>query len=316
MMIKDMKETNINLILKTKINVKILCLVIFFFLFGMNFWLSLFNFFQLGNSNVFGLIYLILSWLSWLIISSIFYLLIDNRKIIYPFILVVWVFFFFFFPVFIYLPWLLSGFILTVLGYELIRKEKKQRIDLCLRKIYKKGIGLILVSACLLVSVVYYYNPLLKLDQNKIEIPVEFTSMILMPASAFINKIIPIYDQEATIEDMLSIGVVLGGSLDLSLIDAKKQELSDSLGVDIKGNETIDMLITNMINFQINQFVGPYSKEISVGIAVALFFLFKFFGKFLWLFGFIISKIVIQMLLFFNFIKKERVSKLAEVLKI
>ncbi|MBU4370101.1 hypothetical protein KKG58_05105, partial [Patescibacteria group bacterium] len=347
--------------------IKSLIFAFFMFLAAILFWGYLSLFFT-SVSGVY-LLYLALSWLGFLIIFSLLTVLVNNKKIIYLCLILSLSCFFLFFPFSFtqeiitgsYIIGLLLFLVCLIIGTELMFFEKEQRLNVNLRKFWKKGLPWAITGIALIVSLVYYFNPLVNINQEKIEIPTEIFSFILKPASGIIGKMIPFYDPEMTIDETLASGMVLQGQgvksqdipsdlinkidfnnldeininellndpeiksflkeqvseggIDQSLLTEQRKQLSETLGVELKGNETMEIVLANLVNSKLGEFVGPYSKEISFGIAVALFFVLKLVGKIFALLAIIIAQIIFSILRVFKVIRIEQEMKPGEVIK-
>lgn len=327
------------------------------------FWGFLFLFFTLANLQ--NLIYLSAGWLVFLIFFLLFCLLINNRNVIYLTLIISVSFFFFFFlpkeqTIFcLYLTGALIFLLLIVIGAELMLKEKEQRLKISLRKTWKRGLPLIITALSLIIALVYYFNPLIRIGQEKIEIPTKFFGLILKPTSGLVSRIIPFYDPEMTVDQILSAALVLQGGegissqdipadllekispgengfdvnillqdpeimslvqqagqgIDENLLAEQRKQLSESLGVKLAGDETMDVVLANIVNTRINSFVGPNTRVISLAIAIALFFLLKLVGKLLGIVAVILSRMIFSLLRIFKIAKIQQEMKLGEVIK-
>lgn len=345
--------------------IKHLILALFMFLATVLFWGYLSLFFKSVSGVHLG--YLTLSWLIFLIIFLLLSVLIRSRNIIYACFIISLGCFFLFFPFSqeliagSYLIGLLLFLLCLIVGTELMILEKKQRLGLCLRKIWKRGLPWAITGIALMVSMVYYFNPLVNINQEKIEIPTEVFSFILKPASGIVGKIIPFYDPEMTIDETLVSSMVLQGQgikaqdiplelidkidfnnldklninellndpevksflkeqakeggIDQALLAEQRKQLSASLGVELKGDETMEVVLANLVNSRLDEFVGPYSREISFGVAVALFFVLQLIGKLFALLAIIIAQIVFALLRVCKVIRIEEEMKTGEVIK-
>lgn len=345
--------------------IKPLIFAFFMFLAAILFWGYLSLFFTATNLS--HLFYLALSVWVFLIIFLLFCVLVESKNVLYlTFILSCACFFLFFFTLeeLILGPYLIGVLLFLlclVIGAELMLVEKQQRLKLSLKKIWKRGLPLAITGIALIVSLAYYFNPLLNFNQQKIEIPVEVFSFILKPASGIIGKMIPFYDPEMTIDETLASGMVLQGQgiqaqdipadlinkidfdnlgdlninellndpdvksflkeqvsqggIDQSLLVEQRKQLSQSLGVELKGDETMEVVLANLVNSKLGDFVGPYAKEISLGIAVALFFVLRLIGKLFGLLAMILSRIIFYLLLLLKIVKIEEEMKPGEVIK-
>ena len=347
------------------LKIKHLILALFMFLATVLFWGYLSLFFK--SVSTIHLSYLVFSWLIFLIIFLLLTVLINNKKIIYFCFIFSLASFFLFFPfsqelIFgSYLIGLLIFLLCLIIGTELMLLEKEQRLILRLRKIWKKGLPWAITGIALMIALVYYFNPLVNLNQEKIEIPTEVFSFILKPASGIMGKMIPFYDPEMTIDETLASTMVLQGNgqvaqeiplelidkidfnnldelninellndpevkdflkeqvkegrIDQSLLAEQRKQLSETLGVELKGDETMEVVLANLVNSKLDEFVGPHSREISFGIAIALFFVLKLVGKLFALLAVIIAQVIFSILHVCKIVKIEEEMKPGEVIK-
>ncbi len=351
--------------------IKILILAAFMLLLTINFWWLLSLFFK--TTTVFHLAYLGISWLFFLSFGLLFFILVDSRNTIYTTFALGLGSFLLFFSFLgdrlltgVYLISLLVFLLLLVIGYELILKEKKERLNLNLQKIWKRGLPFVILGLSLMIAVVYYFNPLLKFDQEEIEIPPQVFSFFLKPFSSLTSKVLPFYSPDMTIDEILTTGSMFEGGggapalgnispellkqidlIDLENLDINqllkdpligellRQEMSQqtqkidpaflkqqrgnlekTLGISLEGNETFDLVLAKIVNNTIKGFVGPYGKEISIGIAFALFFVLRLLGKILSFPIIMLSRLFFYALLLLKLITKEQVTRWGEVIRI
>ncbi|MBL7141612.1 hypothetical protein ISS21_00735 [Patescibacteria group bacterium] len=347
------------------LKIKHLILALFMFLATILFWGYLSLFFKSVSGAHLG--YLALGWLVFLIIFSLLNVLIKSRNLIYACFIISLGCFFLFFP---FSPELVAGSYLVglllfllclVIGTELMLLEKKQRLILCLRKIWKRGLPWAITGIALMIALVYYFNPLININQEKIEIPTEVFSFILKPASGIVTKMIPFYDPEMTIDETLASNMVLQGQgstpqeiplnlidkidfenledininellndpevksflkeqvkeggVDQTLLAEQRKQLSETLGVELKGDETMEVILANLVNSRLGEFVGPYSREISFGIAIALFFVLRLIGKLFAMLAIMIAQVVFAILHVCKIVRIEEEMKPGEVIK-
>lgn len=328
------------------------------------FWhcLSLFFF----SASLTHFVYLIVSWLVFLIFFFLFCLLIDNRNLVHlTFIVFSACFFLFFFSpdklvIGPYVVGILVFLLLLVIAADLMAKEKEQRLKVYARRVWIRGLPLVVTGLSLIIALVYYFNPLLKIGQEKIEIPSGFFGLILKPASGIVGKMIPFYDPEMTIDQTLATGLILQGKqdkqdlsadlineinidsledldinelfqtpevkeflkgqagqggLDEELLAEQKEQLSQSLGVELKGDETMEVVVANLVNSKIDEFIGPRAKEISLGIAIALFLVLKLLGNLFGLLAMLLARIFFSILLLFKIVRIKQEMRPGEVIK-
>src|SRR6056297_2393649 len=149
---------------------------IFFFLFYFFFFIFMI---VVKNRNSF--------YITYIIVSILFFLFFDSRG----------------FKLNIYIVSLLLFFGLFVLGYEIIRTQENERRHISYRRIWKAGLPFLITGLSLVVAIVYYFNPLLQIKHEKIEIPSEFFSSAMVPLKTVIRQIIPFYQPGMTIDEMI-----------------------------------------------------------------------------------------------------------------
>lgn len=355
----------------TSIKIKVIAFALLMVLITVFLWWQLSLFLTKGFADLSHLVYIGIGWLLFLAFSLVFLVLVENRNIVFvSYIFGIESFFLFFvgaekLTLGIYGIATLVFLLLVIISYERILKEKQERLTMVLRKIWKRGLPFIVLGLSLIIAVTYYSNPLLKLGQQEIKIPSEVFRMLLKPASGIISNILPFYDENMTIDEILTTGSMIEGAnpsslehLDISqellqgidlenlqnldinellqspeigemvreqmsqqteqmpasVLDQQRKALEQSLGITIKGNETFDMLIAQVVNEKLKEFVGPRAKEISLGIAVALFFVLRLVGK---IFSFIIiifARMILSLFLLLNLAEKKQIAKQGETI--
>ena len=283
------------------------------------FWGYLSLFFLAPSSIHF--LYLILSWLGFFILYLILTLLINSRNLIYTCLLAFGASFFIFFnqPTEIILYYLLGVLFLilfSVISVELMLNEKENRLKLSFKKIWKRGISCFITALALIIALVYYFNPLMVINQKSIEIPSEFFGLILKPVGGMVGKIIPFYDPKMTVDETLASSLIIqGGVNNQDLIIKERESLSESLKIDLTGEETMEEVLAGLVNSKFSQFIGPYHREISIGIAVALFFILQLVGKILSLLSIILARIIFWLLMIFKTVKIGEKQKIGETIE-
>ncbi len=226
-----------------------------------------------------GILYLI-----FLTFVSLFFFLMDNRYFVYPtLILSTFVFFVFFSFKGIYFLTCFLVLLLFVIGYEYSRREREQRIKLSLGKSCFKGLSFVILAISLLLAVIYYFNPLLTIDQQILEVPPQ----IFKPLVNLTNKILL---------DSLPAGLNQTGLINLE-------------------NQEIEVGLAQSVNQGLKEFIGPYTKEISIGIAIALFLALRFVGMILRIISIIMGRIIFYILFIFHLVKVDIKMKPSEVIK-
>ncbi|MDD5625784.1 MAG: hypothetical protein PHG83_01305 [Patescibacteria group bacterium] len=80
-------------------------------------------------------------------------------------------------------------------------------------------------------------------------------------------------------------------------------------GVELKGDETLDTIFVKLINSKLSQFIGPYVEQISIAIAVSLFFFLWFIEYVLAFVALILSQIIFIILKLCKVVIIEKVMK-------
>ena len=225
-----------------------------------------------------GIIYLV-----FLALISLFFFLMDNRYFIYPTLFLSA----FSFLIFLHFNeiYFLSGFlslILLIVGYEYSRHEREQRIKLSLRKTCFKGLSFVVLAMSLLLAVIYYFNPLLTIDQQVLQVPPQ----VFRPLVNLSNEII---------SNSLPAGLSQTGLINLE-------------------NKGIEDELAKSVNQGLKEFIGPYSQEISIGVAVALFLALRFLGMILRIISIILARIIFYILFVLKIARIELKNKEAEII--
>ncbi|MDA2936031.1 hypothetical protein MYX06_02340 [Patescibacteria group bacterium AH-259-L05] len=351
--------------------VKVIIFAFLMFLITVFLWWQLSLFLTKGFADLSHLTYIGIGWLLFLAFSLAFLFLVEQRNIVFvTFIFGIESFFLFFVGVEkltlgMYGIATLVFLLLVIIAYERMLVEKQERVTMVLRKIWKRGLPFLVLGLSLMIAVTYYFNPLLKIGQQEIEIPSEVFRILLKPASGLISGILPFYDENMTIDEILTTGSMLegGGTSSLSLdqispellqsidignlegldinellnnpeigtlvreqlsqqtqkmpssvLNQQRKALEQSLGITIKGNETFDILIARVVNDKLKDFVGPRAKELSIGIAVALFFVLRLLGKIFSFLIIIFARMILSFLLLLNIAEKKEVTKQGETI--
>lgn len=143
-------------------------------LFGIFSWWFLKYVFYIGNLTlscwISGIVLLIL----WGISLCLAMLLIDNKNILYGSFILCLIAFGMFFnnEPFYYLIGLIILFLAFWISVRKVRKEEKGQVSLDFWRIWKRGLPILITALILLVSLVYYFSPLLtKMRQLELELP-------------------------------------------------------------------------------------------------------------------------------------------------
>lgn len=159
--------------------------------------------------------YLLYSSLAYVFCLGFFLLLCllsNNRRITYLASFLTSITFFIFFKFnYFYLIGIVFFNLLLILGYEMIKREQNDRIRARLKNFWKRGIPFIVIGFSLIISLVYYFNPLLKISQDKININPQVVGWIIKPFGGMFSKFIPFYDPDMTVDQLISSQSMLSG---------------------------------------------------------------------------------------------------------
>ena len=272
--------------------------------------------------------------------------LIERREIIYSLVPVIALFLFFFFSqLFSANNWIyyLSGLVVfcvfIIIAFELICSEKKSYRKVVMTRVWKRAAPLIVIGFSLLVCVIYYFHPLLKFQDNKIEIPPQVIKWMVAPLSPILGKLLPFYGPGKTVDDLLKSQMTAdlsNSNIDLSKLDPALQQrinqemqnldpqllaqarsqLAQSLGVTLAGQEKIDDLLVTIINTRLGSLIGPYGKIVFWAIIVILFFSLKSVLDILALFSLLLARIIFGLLRLMKVVKIEKEMAEVETMKI
>ncbi|MCX6740953.1 MAG: hypothetical protein NTY61_00950 [Candidatus Parcubacteria bacterium] len=272
--------------------------------------------------------------------------LIERREIIYSLAPILALLLFFFFSQLFqgndwiyYLIGLVIFCIFIIIAFESICSEKKSYRKVMIGRAWKRAVPLVVIGFSLLVCVIYYFHPLIKFQDNKVEIPPRLIKWVVAPLSPMLGKLLPFYSPGKTVDDLLKAEMTTPSSssdIDLSKLDPaiqkqiKKEmedldpqllaqarsQLAQSLGIALTGQEKIDDLLVTIINGRLGSFIGPYSKIVFWAIIVILFFSIKSVLDILALFSLLLARIIFNLLRLMKIVKIEKEMAEVEVMKI
>lgn len=341
---------------------------------GIFFWYQTLNLFKPGQILIPNLIYFGAGLIVFLVFLLLLYILAEARGTIYlaAFLLslifaLMYFWQFGFQPLnYFYLLGVFLFFVFLLIAYEIMGLEKEDRIKISAGKVWKRGLTLIMIALSLIISVVYYFQPILKISQDKIELPPQLIKWMLKPMSGMFNKMLPFYSPEMTIDEMLASSLAMGGgeegfdveslgpeilskipmdklttmsptellqdpviktliaeqmaqkskSVDSHLIAQQRDEFAKSLGVELKGSETMDEVLGAILNSKLGDILGPYYKQISLALAVTFFFLVKFIFSLVGIVVVIAAQLLFFILKASKFVTIEIVNKEGEALSL
>jgi len=226
-----------------------------------------------------GIIYLI-----FLALIALFFFLMDNRYLVYTVLFLSafsFLIFFSFNKIYLFAGFL--ALLLLVAGYEYSRREKEQRIKVSFEKSCFKGLSFVVLAISLLLSVIYYFNPLLTIDQQSIKVP----PRTFKPLVVLLNEMF---------SSSLPAGLSQAGLVNLE-------------------NQGVEIEMAKRINQSIRDFIEPYSQEIYIGLAVALFLALRFVGMILRIAPIIMARIIFYILFICRGVKINSKMKLVEIVK-
>ncbi|MGC9048800.1 MAG: hypothetical protein ACP5IX_01080 [Patescibacteria group bacterium] len=352
--------------------VKILIFSLLVLLAGFFFCWQTINIFKVATIQIFNLIYFGISFLLFLIFLLLFYILSENRGAVYLTIFLLTLCFIFIYLWqmgiksfnFYFLVLMFIFLILLIAAYELINLEKEDRLKLSLGRIWKRSLSLIIISLTLFICLIYYFHPLLKISQEKIELPPQLIKWLMKPMAGVFSKMLPFYNPEMTIDEMLAIGILTSDQKNLiqllgpeilskipqeklitgdfnellkdpqikalieqqlikeskninqRLVTQERNEFARSLGIKLSGKETMDEVLSKLINSKLKEFIGPYYKYISLGIVVILFFLLKFIFDLVGLIAVIFAQLFFTILRAVKIVEIVKVTKEGEAIKL
>lgn len=358
----------------TKEQFKVLIFILFTLIASVFFWWQTLNIFQVENIQISDLIYFGTSFLVFLVFLLLQFILTEVRGTAYFAIfllgLISILIYLWRFGVnslnYYYLVSVLISLILLMIAYELMGLEREDRLRLSLGKIWQRGLPIIVIALSLIISIIYYFHPLLKFSQDKIELPLQLMKWLMKPMGPMFSKVLPFYDPKMTIDEMLAASLAMTGGeegldikslgpeilakipaeklmtmgseellkdpeikalikqqlvkkskgVDQRLIAQQREDFAKSLGIKLTGKETMDEVINKLINARLGEFIGPYYKQISIGIAIIFFFLLRFIFGLLGIIAIILARIFFTLLRRFKVVEVVLVTKEGETLKL
>lgn len=315
--------------------IKILIFSLLTVLASIFFWWRILNFFVASPITAAHLIYGGIALLVFMTIILIFFVSVDDRKAIYLTIGIIGIAFIILLPYvfsnqqlnYYYLIFILIFLVSLMTAYEVMSIEKNDRIHLSLGKIWQRGLPHLIIGTCLIISVIYYFHPLMKLDQTGFELPSQVVAGIIKPIAGMLGKTLsPFYESKMTVDEILAMNLVVSDRQNLLNLDPEmlsliprerlatmkideilkdpgigplikeqilqkakninplviaqqREEFAKQMGITLAGNENMERVLTKLVNTTVNKFAGPYTKQVSLIIAILLFFLFKIYFR-------------------------------------
>jgi hypothetical protein len=216
----------------------------------------------------------------------------------------------------------------------------------------------------LIISVVYYFHPLIKFGQSGFELPAQMSAALIKPVAGILGKTLsPFYDSKMTIDEILAMNSVVSDRKNLLNLDPEmlsliprerlatmkideilkdpgigplikdqlwqkartlnplvvaqqREEFAKQMGLQLEGNENMEQVLTKLVNTTINKFASPYAKEVSLIIAVLLFFFLRFVFGIVGMIAIILARMIFTILRAVGFIEVVTVMKEAETIKL
>ncbi len=150
-------------------------------------------------------IWLFLFLVFWLIFS----LLVPKSIAIITYFFSLAIFFLFFKFHYYLLIGLVILFLIFILSRSLMQKERNERLKISLIMIFKKGMPLMTTFLAFFFALISYFYPLTKIDKEGINLSPQILEMILKPLKRTIVKVLPFFELEMTIDEMVKINLAL-----------------------------------------------------------------------------------------------------------
>lgn len=208
---------------KTKVKIiKSVCLSLFCFTLAIFLWYWLREFFYWQEGRIIlDLIYLMASLSIFVIFSLVYLILIENRKIVAA------ANFFMAFSFLIFflrengswqnkiaiISYIVSSFIVFIILNSVNRNllhDRKNSIVFHPGKSALKAVPTLMIAFAILFSIVFYFNFPLQNKQGDIEIKEEYLEKATKPLGGLINRYIPVYDLDMSIDEFIVLTSFLG----------------------------------------------------------------------------------------------------------
>ncbi len=186
-------------------------------------------------------------------------------------------------------------FLALFFGGQRIRKEKKKNIKFSFWEVNRRGISLCLTGLAVMIAVIFAFSP--TAYRLKVEIPRSFTETIFGLSEDMIVRKFPGYYQNMKIDEFLSmifIEQLNAASSDTSYLSesvikqkkaeylqTQKENLSESLGVEIRDGESIKDIFHLLINMQFWKYNQNYPGYIPIVLIFIGFTVIKSLALFL-----------------------------------
>ncbi|MBU3922645.1 hypothetical protein KJ684_00195 [Patescibacteria group bacterium] len=288
---------------------------------------------KLKKELILGSILFILSIFSWWFIKSIFYfgnltlacwisgiillifwgvslclsmLLIKDKRILFGSFFISLVSFVFFFnnEPFYYLIVLILLFFSFINASRKIKKQEQIQIKLNYWKIYKSGFSFLITFLIIVISLIYYFSPsLMQIKEFEFSLSRDIFNKVISPL-------------ENLIAERLPDGVNLDFNANEFLKEDEILDLKERYGIVVEKTDTGKDVLYNLINFQLNNFSGPYRKFIPFGLAIGLFIFLKITSIIYVITVVSFSSLLTYFLINIKFISKENIKKEVSTIKL
>ncbi len=200
-------------------------------------------------------------------------LLVKKRKFVYLTIALSSLLFFIFFKInsenfSFFIIGIVLFFALLIVGYEYIQHERKQRIKISYVRVWKRGLPFLIIAVSLIISLTYYFNPLLKIGQEEIKIPQGFFSTTIAPFKIITGQIIPFYQKGMTVDEMIAAtqgqpDSKFNSNLSPQLINQIKEKIGNDKNLNNLSLEDIMQMpeVKSLINNRVNNFDKDLIKQ-------------------------------------------------------
>ncbi len=289
---------------------------------------------KLQKEIILGFVVLVLGVFSWYFLKYVFYvgnltlncwipgiillivwgsalalamLLIDNKNILYGSFILILVAFGMFFnnEPFYYLAALIILFLAFWFGVRKIRKEEKVQVSLDFWRIWKRGLPILITALILLISLAYYFSPkLMETKQFELKISRSAFDLVIKPLESLIKERLPV--EEGGLET----------KADKVLSQEEKQDLERRYEIAIEPEDTVKDVLYKLVNYQVNNFSGPYRRFVPIGLAIGLFIALKIISLIYIPLVILLSYLILKLLMLLKFVKVEIETREVETVKL
>lgn len=203
-------------------------------------WKGLADIYLHDNLSVSSFIWFGLSLVLFVVFFLFFSLLVDYKiiyLIIYPLSLLTC---FLFFPCSLYL---IIGLVVfygaMILSRILMQKERKERLNISVRGVFKNGLPWLMTILALLIGLISYLYPLTPGSKNETNLPPAILNLFIKPLAGTIGNILPMVDENTTIDQALAMSTVTQSA---NLISLSPELLAQLKGKNIKDLNPSELL--------------------------------------------------------------------------